>query len=98
MKPYTGIMFGFAVVSLIPILLFMNGEGEWLRQFNRSRVKNKKEYARFLGKVTALIATSCLVSGLISLILPSWVAAIFLAAGCVFTMRYAIKGANEHYL
>ena len=97
MKPYTGIMLGLTVVSLIPTLLFLKGEGGWLYSFSRAKVKNKKQYAKFLGKIMALIAASFLVSGLISFILPAGAAAVFLIAGCAYAVIYAKNRINEHY-
>lgn len=97
MKPYTGMILGFAILALIPTLLLLKGEGEWLHSFNWAKVKNKKQYARFLGKVMAIITASCFVSGLLSFLLPSGIAAIILVAGCVYAVIYAKNKVNEHY-
>lgn len=97
MKIYTIAMLAVAAFSLIPAGLFLIGEPDWLYSFNRAAYKDKKEYSRFLGKIVLLFTADCVLSALLSLLLPSGIAGILAAAGLVAILIYASKKAPDYY-
>lgn len=98
MGVYTIIMFALAVVTLFFAGLMYIGETGWLRTFERVNYKDKKDYARYLGKSVALIALSFLLSGIVSLFAGIIIPVIVLIVGIVLSIIWMTKHFSEHTL
>ena len=97
MSIYAYMMCALAIALLVAGLLLYGGQSGWLHSFNWSSVKDKKAYARFLGKGIMLLAASCLISGMACEAIGVAPAVILLIAGVVASFAYLTKGSSQHY-
>lgn len=84
MQPYSIIMFIFAGMLLIYAALLSTGDSGLIMREYAAKMKDKKQYAKQLGKVIALVAAAPALSGLSALFFESdalLVPVIILVAG-----------------
>lgn len=96
MPIYTTVMLVLTAALMIPALLLCAGETGWLYSFGRASVKDKRAYAKLLGRAVAALGLCTLASGLLALLsIPA--AVIVLAAGFTVTFIVITRKAKEHY-
>ena len=97
MNPLSVVMIVFAAVLFIFGALIAAGETGLIRSFHWVRVKDKKEYARFLGKTIAAVGISPLLGALVNQLAGGAAAAVVLAAGIVITLAAASRKSKDYY-
>lgn len=97
MPNYLIVMLALTAGLLLAGGLLYAGQTGWLHSFDRARVKDRKAYARFLGKAVASLGISTSASGLTYLAAGAAPAVVLLLTGFVATMVAVAKAAGRHY-
>lgn len=98
MPPYLIVMIVLTIAFALTGMILASGETGWLKSFDRAVYKDRKAYAKFLGKSTASLGISTLGSGLISLITGPVAAGILMAVGIIATIVIIAKKSKDYYL
>ncbi len=97
MTPIAALMFGFAVLLLLFGGFVYLGNGEIIKGYRFAKIKNKKEYDRYLGKSIAMCALAPFLSGIGSIFLGNFAAiSIFIAVLIVLLVNIS-KNAKDLY-
>ncbi|MDO4491834.1 MAG: hypothetical protein Q4B85_12275 [Lachnospiraceae bacterium] len=91
------LMFIFAGMLLLVAIILYSGDTGLIRTINYVRVKDKKKYARFLGKSMALTAVAPLVAGIAGLFLPAFVTAVVLIVLTIVILIVIARQSDSHY-
>ena len=97
MPIYTTVMLVLAAALVLAGLLLHCGQTGWLYSFNRSEVRDKAAYARYLGKSVASMGLMTLLDGLVYLLGGPIPAVVLLIVGFVAAMVIIAKGASKYY-
>lgn len=96
MQPVAILMSVFAVVLLLFAALVYSGDTGLIRTMRFVKVKDKKEYARFLGRSLAAAALILIVGALLSLVMKLTVA-LFLTLVLLILALAIIAGRSSKY-
>lgn len=97
MEIFTILMFILAFAFLIPAILLYLGECSWLRSFDKAKYKNKKEYAKFLGKCILYFSIAFCLSGLASLLISELLSVIILIIEIIIIIVIISKKSKKLY-
>lgn len=97
MNPISIVMFAFSAVLLIAALIIYGGDTSLVRTMAFTKVKDKKEYAKLLGKSLGMIALSMTVSGVIGLFMPVIVSVILAAASLAIIIAVTAARSKQYY-
>lgn len=97
MNPISIVMFVFSAVLLIAALIIYGADTSLVRTMAFTKVKDKKEYAKLLGKSLAMIALSMTVSGVIGLFMPVIISVILAAASLVIIIAVTAARSKQYY-
>ena len=97
MNPISIVMFAFSAALLIVAAIIFRGDTGLVRTMKFTKVKDKKEYAKLLGRTLGLIALSLIVSGIIGLVLPVIVSVITAVALCIIIIIITAGRSKKYY-
>lgn len=97
MKPVSIVMFSFSVLLLVAAWITGSGDTGLIRTMRFTKVKNEKEYARFLGRTLAMTAAGPVAGGIAGLFLPAVVAVVIAVGIMIAAVTAAAKRAGDYY-
>lgn len=97
MQPYSFLMLACGAGLFIAGFLLFCGSTGWLYSFNRSRVRDKKAYARFLGKGVMGIGGFCWLSALVFTFVGETIGLAVFIFGIIFVLVMLVRHAGPHY-
>lgn len=97
MNPISILMFIFAAMLLIVALLIYKGNTGLIRTFNFVKVKDSREYARFLGKSLAMLALAPILGGVAGVLISNAAAGIVLVVLFIVEMVIIAKRSKNYY-
>ena len=97
MNPISLVMFIFSAALLLVAAIIYSGDTGLVRSMKFTKVKNKKAYAKFLGKSLAAIALALCAAGVMGLFLPVSVSVITAAVLLVILLSVTAKRSAKYY-
>lgn len=97
MEPVIVVLYILAIVLLLMAILVSKGETGLIRTFNFTKVKDKNEYARFLGKAIALEALAVMLGAGICLIINVKVGIALLIILVIAALVFISKKSHKYY-
>ncbi len=90
-------MFVFAALILLMALLIYKGNTGLIRTMEFTKVKDKKEYARFFGKSLAIVALAPIIAGIAGLFLDTLVSVIIFVVLLFAAIVLVAKKSKKYY-
>lgn len=98
MEPVCILMLIFAAIILLFAVAIYRGNSGLVRTFDWTRVKDKREYCRFLGKSVALCALPIAAGALLGCVIPLGIAFAVMGIGEVAVIVLIAKKSKSQYL
>lgn len=97
MQPIAVLFFILAGVMFLFALMVYKGETGLIRTFKFTNVKDKDEYARYLGKSIALVGVAILIGAALCLVVKTGIAMLIMVILVIAVFVYIAKHSHKYY-
>lgn len=97
MNPIAIIMLIFAAILMVVALIVYSGDTGLIRTINFIKVKDKRDYARFLGKSLGLCAVIIALSGCLALVARAIYAVLLMVVSLIGALIMISKKSHKYY-